>query len=253
MIDSFSSENYPCLEAVFISDLHLHPQDSAIKERFDSFIAWATSSAVKSIYILGDFFHVWAGDDSIDEWSIGIAEQLSGLSKLGISLYFMHGNRDFLLGKNFAKRAGWTILPEPTVVQLGKEKILLVHGDRYCTKDKAHKRFRALTRNFWFPKLFLSLPLSYRVKLVNKVRQLSQENQSKSIEEMNVDSTTLIKHMNRLQVQTLIHGHTHKPGLTIYKELGKELKHYVLSDWDDSPKILCYYNTNGIKFYPCAF
>ena len=106
----------PC-EAVFISDLHLHPEEPKITARFNDFIDWAALNT-QTVYILGDFFHAWAGDDGLKPWSKTIAERLLWLSKQGVSLYFMHGNRDFLVGKHFATAAGMTILREPTVIQL---------------------------------------------------------------------------------------------------------------------------------------
>ncbi|MGM9454172.1 UDP-2,3-diacylglucosamine diphosphatase [Legionella bozemanae] len=235
------------IDVVFISDLHLHPEDQAIQERFNHFLEWARVS-VKNIYILGDFFHAWAGDDALDDWSREIAYQLSSLKKQGINLFYMHGNRDFLLGKAFAHLAGWTILSEPTVIQLGPEKILLVHGDRYCAKDLAHQRFRLLTRNRIFTTLFLSLPLKYRERLVNQIRYRSQINTNKSMEEMDVVPEEIMKHMSYYQVTQLIHGHTHKPGITSYQNNEQNLKRYVLSDWDDKPQVLCYHNTKGLYF-----
>lgn len=235
------------IEVAFISDLHLHPEDQAIEERFNQFVEWAKIS-VKNVYILGDFFHAWAGDDTIDEWSRNIANQLFSLKKQGINLFYMHGNRDFLLGKTFAKLAGWTILAEPTVIQLGQEKILLVHGDRYCTKDLAHQRFRLITRNRIFSILFLSLPIKYRQRLVKQIRYRSQMNQNKSVEEMDVVADEVIKHMSRYRVTQLIHGHTHKPGITLYENNSQELRRYVLSDWDDKPHVLCYDHTKGLYF-----
>ncbi|RUR12811.1 UDP-2,3-diacylglucosamine diphosphatase [Legionella sp. km772] len=234
------------IEAVFISDLHLHPQRDDIQARFDKFIAWCKTLPIKKIYILGDFFHAWAGDDSIDEWSLAIAKQLQELVQLNIQLFYMHGNRDFLLGSDFAKLSGWTPLSEPTLIELGGKKVLLVHGDRYCIKDKAHQRFRLLTRNRIFSWLFLCLPLAYRLKLVNKVRQISQNNQHKAMEAMDVSVESLIKHMRQMKVKTLIHGHTHKQGMSAYE--GGEFKRYVLSDWDDMPRLLCYDNTNEYNF-----
>ncbi|MCL9685029.1 UDP-2,3-diacylglucosamine diphosphatase [Legionella maioricensis] len=235
------------IDVVFISDLHLHPEDKDIKSRFDAFIIWAKSS-VKNIYILGDFFHAWAGDDSIDEWSMGIAKQLHSLTAAGISLFYMHGNRDFLLGDVFAHHAGWKILAEPAFITLGKEKVMLAHGDRYCTKDKGHQRFRLLTRNKLFSLLFLSLPLKYRERLVGKVRVISQSNHTKTVEEMDVVEEAIIKHLSQYKITTLIHGHTHKPGLILYSNYSPEFRRYVLSDWDDNPQLLCYDNTKGIYF-----
>jgi UDP-2,3-diacylglucosamine hydrolase len=235
------------IEAVFISDLHLHPEDHGIQERFNQFLEWAKAS-VKNIYILGDFFHVWAGDDSINEWSACIAQQLLVLKKKGINLFYMHGNRDFLLGNAFAERAGWQVLSEPSVIQLGENKILLVHGDRYCTKDRAHQWFRLLTRNKLFSILFLSLPLKYRERLVSQVRYRSQMNQNKPMEEMDVVPESVIQHMLKYKVSHLVHGHTHKPGISTYQENLQQLNRYVLSDWDDSPQLLCYDNTNTLFF-----
>ena len=236
------------IEAVFISDLHLHPEMYDIQTRFGAFINWAKKVSVKKIYILGDFFHAWAGDDSINDWSRAIAAQLYELSEQGIELFYMHGNRDFLLGPQFAQLAGWIILPEPTLIQLGKDLVLLVHGDRYCINDVAHQRFRKLTRNRLFSWCFLSLPLSYRMKLVNKVRQMSQVNQNKTVAQMDVVAESVTKHMTQLKVTHLIHGHTHKPGMTSYIINDSALKRYVLSDWDDIPLLLCYDNTMGLYF-----
>ena len=236
------------IDVVFISDLHLHPNDKEIKSRFDSFIDWATANSVKSIYILGDFFHAWAGDDSLDEWSLGIAKQLRSLSDKGTSLFYLHGNRDFLLGKVFAQHAGWTILPEPAFIPLGNDRVMLVHGDRYCTDDKSHQRFRFLTRNKIFVSLFLSLPLKLREHLVGKVRSLSQGNMSKSIAMMDVVERAVMNHSLQLDVGTLIHGHTHKPGVTNHNNERQKLRRFVLSDWDDKPQLLCYDNTKGLYF-----
>lgn len=236
------------IEAVFISDLHLHPEDHNIQERFNTFLEWSRLNSVKNIYILGDFFHVWVGDDAINSWSNGIAEQLHALSKEGINLFYMHGNRDFLLGKTFAKRAGWTVLSEPALINLGEEKVMLVHGDRYCTRDVAHQRFRILTRNKIFPALFLSLSLKYRERLVNQVREHSENNLSKSMEQMDVIAESVIQHMQVKGVTKLIHGHTHKPGISKYTVKSEELTRYVLSDWDDKPLLLCYDSTEEFYF-----
>lgn len=234
------------IDAVFISDLHLHPDDKGIQDRFHSFINWAQRS-VKKIYILGDFFHAWPGDDSINTWSNAIAEQICTLTQKGIEVYYMTGNRDFLLGSAFAKRAGWKVLTDPTVITLGDSKVLLVHGDRYCIKDKSHQRFRLLTRNRLFTFVFLKFPLSMRKRLVNSVRNISLSN-NKPIEQMDVVNSAVIHHMSKNNTDTLIHGHTHKPGLTNYSYKESELTRYVLSDWDDTPMLLCYDNTKGLYF-----
>lgn len=236
------------IEAVFISDLHLHPERTDIESLFTQFILWAKHAAVKKIYILGDFFHAWAGDDAFDEWSISIAKQLSELSQQGIEIFYMHGNRDFLLGKHFAALANTTILSDPSVIYLGDKRVLLAHGDAYCTKDKSHQYFRFLTRNRFFSWFFLGIPLAYRLALVNKVRNKSENNTNKATEIMDVTNDSVIECMKKHGVYFLIHGHTHKPGITKYDDNENHLQRYVLSDWDAIPSILCYDRTMGL-FY----
>ena len=237
------------IDAVFISDLHLHPNEVAITHRFNQFIDWAAENT-RTLYILGDFSHAWPGDDALDSWSESIAAKLSKLAASGVSVFYMHGNRDFLLGERFAQLAKFAILSEPTIITLGDEQVLLVHGDRYCTKDKGHQWLRRLTRNSLFSTIFLRLPYQFRAKLVNKVRKHSQINRSKSASQLDVVPTSLLKHMQQLNVFTLIHGHTHKPGLTIHDFQGKSYRQYVLSDWDDNPVLMCYDKSNGFYFEP---
>lgn len=235
------------IDAVFISDLHLHPERHDICKRFDLFIQWASENT-RVVYILGDFFHVWAGDDSLEPWSYSIAKQLSWLASKGIKLYFMHGNRDFLIGKRFATLASLTFLPEPTVITLDETKILLVHGDRYCTKDLKHQWLRRLTRNSIFPRFFLCLPRTFRFNLVNRIRQQSQANRDKPASYMDVVALPMLKHMQHMHVNILVHGHTHKPGLTQHEHQGELYQQFVLSDWDDNPMLMCYDKTNGLYF-----
>ena len=237
------------IDAVFISDLHLHPEDKALQERFENFVAWAANNT-RNVYILGDFFHVWPGDDGLDSWSQAIAGRLSWLATQGIRVYFMHGNRDFLLGQRFAAMAKLTLIKEPTGLTLGGAQVALVHGDRYCTNDKAHQRFRRVTRHPWFSPLFLRLPYTLRKRLVMSVRRRSeaQHKQVKPLTQMDVVSSKLLTHMQQLKVTTLLHGHTHRPGLTTHDYRGEQYQQYVLSDWDDNPQIMCYDKTIGFYF-----
>ncbi|KTC98023.1 UDP-2,3-diacylglucosamine diphosphatase [Legionella erythra] len=235
------------LEAVFISDLHLHPDVPTITQRFHAFMNWAVANA-KTLYILGDFFHVWPGDDGIDEWSLSIASSLAKASAQGLSIYYLHGNRDFLLGKRFAALAGMTLLPDPHLITLDGLPVLLTHGDRYCTLDKAHQRFRRLTRNRLFISFFLRLPFSYRNQLVSHIRQRSQQQRNKDERMMDVVVSIVLKDLRHHGVQRVIHGHTHKPGLSAYHEQALDYYRYVLSDWDDTPSILCYDKPKGFEF-----
>ncbi|STX51700.1 UDP-2,3-diacylglucosamine hydrolase [Legionella busanensis] len=235
------------LEAVFISDLHLHPNEELIYNRFKSFIRWAAINT-RTVYILGDFFHAWAGDDTLEEWSIAVAAALKSLVNQGINVFFMHGNRDFLVGRQFAAKAGMTLLKEPTIITLVDKPVLLVHGDRYCIYDKAHQRFRKLTRNDLFVTLFSFIPRRIRQKMVNRVRQHSQNNRTKSTAMMAIEPKAMLSHMQQHQVKTLIHGHTHQPGLVKHTFQGDQFEQYVLSDWDDKPQILCYHKAKGFYF-----
>lgn len=229
---------------VFISDLHLHPQETAITERFHCFIQWAAKHA-STVYILGDFFHAWPGDDALDSWSESIAAQLKGLHDQGIKLYFMPGNRDFLIGKRFAKLASLILLKDPTTITLDGTKILLVHGDRYCTSDKSHQWFRKMTQNPLFKTLFLWLPYSLRSAIVNQVRQHSQMNKKKPLNNMKIVVPSMMKHMDQFGVKTVIHGHIHQPGITKHDFKSCEYYQYVLSDWDENPLIMCYNKPMG--------
>ncbi|OGV40926.1 MAG: UDP-2,3-diacylglucosamine diphosphatase [Legionellales bacterium RIFCSPHIGHO2_12_FULL_42_9] len=235
------------LDAVFISDLHLNSCEPQLISRFDAFIAWALDNT-RAVYVLGDLFHVWAGDDCVDAWSLAIAHQFQHLAGRGIQLYFMPGNRDFLLGSSFAKQAGFQLLHDPTVITLDGQSILLAHGDAYCILDKAHQRFRCLTRNAWFMSFFLSIPAKWRARLVGKVRAQSQRNRNKSPLVWDVVPKALIKDMRCYHLHTLIHGHIHKPGLRQHQRDDGNYRQFVLSDWDDTPQILIYNKTTGFEF-----
>lgn len=234
-------------DVVFISDLHLNPEEPQLINRFNAFIEWALNNT-RSVYVLGDLFHVWAGDDCAPQWSLAIAQQFHRLVDHGIQLHFMPGNRDFLLGKTFAKLAGFQVLQDPTVINLDNDVLLLAHGDAYCVLDKAHQRFRRLTRNALFIFVFLRLPIKWRQRLVMQVREQSQRNHKQLPVQWDVVPEALIRDMRHHHVQILVHGHTHKPGLTSHQYEGQVYQQFVLSDWDDSPRILGYNKTSGFKF-----
>lgn len=243
-------------EIVFISDLHLHPDIPAIKKRFEYFMQWITQHRPQKLYILGDLFHVWVGDDCVDTWMLAIAAQFQSLVQTGVVVYFMPGNRDFLLGSVFAKIAGFTLIDDPIVIELDNHApVLLAHGDAYCLLDLAHQRFRNISRNPWLRRLFLAMPRRWRHAIVMKIRKKSQQNYHRAPIIMDVVPDACIRAMQSSHVHTLIHGHTHRPGLSTYNDAGAccvdqsgIFKRYVLSDWDDNPQILCYYKSIGIRF-----
>lgn len=234
-------------DVMFIADLHLHPQQPKITEKFFRFCEFAKKNT-KELYILGDFIHAWPGDDAIDEWSLSIIKSLAELVDSGVKVYFMEGNRDFLLGKKFLHQAQVKYLPDPSIINLGGKRVLLTHGDRYCTDDISHQRLRRFTRNKLFKFLFLRVPYKYRSKVVNKVRQYSANGRSMTIgTNMLTVPATIIKHLRKYNLSLVIHGHTHLPGLTEHKDNQESFFQYVLSDWDAEPLIMCYNCTN--KFY----
>ena len=235
------------IDEVFISDLHLNPSEPDISARFKAFVQWA-STHTRVVYILGDFFHAWAGDDTLDTWSISIADELVFLASQGVQVYFMPGNRDFLVGQTFAYRAKMQYLREPFVITLGSERILLVHGDRYCTKDKAHQWFRRLTRNRLFNGLFLCLNKSWRLNIVARVRAHSQNKPYTIALNMQTVPSVLVRHMKQWGVCTVVHGHTHQPGLITHQERDGLYQQYILSDWDAPPQVLCYNKTKGFYY-----
>lgn len=236
------------MQAVFISDLHLHPNATAIEERFNTFIRWAVKHT-QAVYILGDFLDVWPGDDALDPWSQSIIARLAWLASQGIQVYFMPGNRDFLIGKRFLQQAKITLLPDPYILTLGKETVLLSHGDRFCSRDKSHQLLRILTRNTLFTKLFLRFPYHWRSHIVSTVRMHSEDNRAKAKKkDMGIVNETLWRDMRRSKVSQVIHGHIHQPGQIIHKTEKEDYRQYVLSDWDDTPEVLCYYRSKSFEF-----
>ena len=160
-------------QAVFISDLHLHPDMPEISERFMRFLSWAKTNTT-SIYILGDFFHVWIGDDGIGSFEHQIASALQELTQAGMDIFWLPGNRDFLIGAQFLKMCGVKHLPDPSVIALPGMRVMIAHGDAYCLYDYGHQLLRLLTRSTWKRRLLLALPKKLRRLLILAVRQKSQ-------------------------------------------------------------------------------
>lgn len=234
-------------DAVFISDLHLGPNTPEIEQKFIRFCDEIGQFA-KALYILGDFVHAWPGDDYSPSWVKRLQRLLQNLHAKGVELYFMPGNRDFLMGKAFCDTVGMHYLPDPSIVDFNGSPVLLSHGDRYCTDDRSHQLFRRVTRNQFFPKLFLLLPLAYRMKMVAQVRKISKTNKQKEKPDLGyVVESAVIRDLTRFSSDTLIHGHTHAPARHAMVRQGKTCHRFVLSDWDDTVSCLCYNKTKGFK------
>lgn len=247
-------------QAVFISDLHLNPDEPQIEEKWIKFLTWV-KGRTQSLYILGDFVHAWAGDDLATPWSEGIASQLAALAQDGIDCYFMPGNRDFLMGERFAARARWTVLRDPCVIHVALSPtspehpsilpIFLTHGDAYCSSDVQHQWFRRFTRSPVFMHGFLKLPRSWRASWVRWVRQFSQnKHQNRDMRLIDVNHEQLISELDRLGISTCVHGHTHQgKKIDMSDPLGTLKTRYVLSDWDAEVKILTLTDQGRLEYF----
>jgi len=216
----------------FISDLHLEESRPDITRAFFSFIN-AIQHQATSLYILGDFFEAWIGDDENTELQLSVKSRLKQLTDTGVALFFMHGNRDFLIGELFAKETGASILADPCVVNIANTPILLMHGDSLCTADVGYMKFRATIRNPAFLEPFLKRPIEERKITAQQLRAMSQaNNKGKSEEIMDVTLEEVPKEMLAHNVTTLIHGHTHRPQIHQVELEQKQGERVVLGDWD---------------------
>jgi UDP-2,3-diacylglucosamine hydrolase len=215
-----------------ISDLHLEESRPDITGAFFYFLDQIEQDA-KQLYILGDFFEAWVGDDENTPLQVKIKARLKRLTETGIETFFMAGNRDFLIGEQFSQDTGVTVLPEPSKIKFNGEDVILIHGDSLCTRDTAYMKLRTMLRAPGFIETFLARPLEDRLTTARQLREMSQaSNQNKSNEIMDVTPEEVIKLMEEQRVQTLIHGHTHRPAthnLTIDAHPASRI---VLGDWD---------------------
>lgn len=222
----------------FISDLHLSADRQDITDCLLAFLSNEAPSA-DALYVLGDLFEYWIGDDDINDFTNTVATGFKALSETGVPIYFIHGNRDFLIRKSFAKRAGMTLLNEQEVVDLYGTPTLIMHGDELCTKDVVYQNFRKKARGWWWPRLVLSLPLSVRHKLAQRGRETSKKNHQGLTEEiMDVTPEEVVRWMSEKQVSRLIHGHTHKPNIHELVVDNQTATRIVLGDWYNQGSVL---------------
>ena len=215
----------------FIADLHLAQNRPDITACFLSFLEKDAVHAQK-LYILGDLFEVWFGDDFQSPLNDQVASALTALAHTGTEIFFIHGNRDFVLGKHYAKRASMTLLPEKTTVDLYGQQALIMHGDTLCTRDVDYQKFRKKSRTWWWMGLVTNLPLWYRKRLAEGYREKSKNaQQMKSLDIMDVTSSEVVKELEDYNCQLLIHGHTHRPAVHELTANNKAAKRIVLGDW----------------------
>jgi len=217
--------------SLFISDLHLTEERPEANERFIGFLEDKARGA-DALYILGDFFEYWIGDDDIAEpFNAVVAGLLRDLSRKQ-KLYLMHGNRDFLIGERFCAATGAQLLQDPTVAEIEGVKTLLMHGDTLCTDDVDYQAWRRTARNPAFQADFLSKSLPERRRLILQMREKSKEVvQGKPAEIMDVNGDAVREVLRRHDVRRLIHGHTHRPGRHAIEVDGRRCERWVLPDW----------------------
>ena len=217
---------------LFISDLHLTPGGDRISRLFFRFLRDRARSAA-ALYILGDLFDYWIGDD--DREAPLHRDVIAGLRELaaaGCRIAFMHGNRDFLIGNDFARAAGIELLSDPTVIDLYGTRTLLMHGDTLCTEDLAYQEYRARVRNERVQREFLAKPLAERRTIAQGLQQESAVNkQGKTAEIMDVSAGEVEKALRAHDCRLLIHGHTHRPARHDLLVDGQRCERWVLSDW----------------------
>jgi UDP-2,3-diacylglucosamine hydrolase len=215
--------------ALFISDLHLQESHPHTAAAFFRFLA-EHAAAARALYLLGDLFEYWAGDDDLDTlFHQTVIRAIRAVSDAGVAVYWIAGNRDFLVGARFAAAAGLTLLAEPHVATIGGQRIALVHGDAACTDDLAYMTFRAQVRDPAWQQQFLALPLAQRKGIIAGLREGSREaHGAKTMEIMDVTPAAVDALHTATGADIIIHGHTHRPAL---HRAGQQLR-YVLPDWE---------------------
>jgi UDP-2,3-diacylglucosamine hydrolase len=218
---------------LFISDLHLDVKRPRITQAFFTFLErYAVQS--DALYILGDFFNVWLGDDAAGELESQVAKKLHTLSSQGVAIYLMHGNRDFLIGNDFAASCGANLIEEPYILLDYEQRIILMHGDVLCTRDIDYMAFRDMVRQPDWQQEFLARPLQERRAYADQARQQSKTMSSNKPEDiMDVTQEAVTQLMQTHKASYLIHGHTHRPAVHTLESEGKLLRRLVLSDWED--------------------
>jgi len=218
--------------ALFISDLHLTEERPEANERFIGLLEGKARTA-DALYILGDFFESWVGDDDLEApFNAVIAGLLGGLARRGVPVYLMHGNRDFLVGERFCAATGAKLLADPSVHEIGGVRTLLMHGDTLCTDDLDYQNWRRIARSETWQREFLAMPLAERRRAIVGMREKSKEVvQAKPADIMDVNDAAVAQAMRAHAVSRLVHGHTHRPGRHALTIDGLAAERWVLPDW----------------------
>jgi UDP-2,3-diacylglucosamine hydrolase len=241
----------------FISDLHLTPRRTAVTQLFYDFLDMAALDA-EAIYILGDLFEFWVGDDAVDVvGQTGVFSAIRRVTEQETPVFFMPGNRDFLAGSEFESSTGCRILTDPSRIELDGARVLLMHGDSMCIDDTAHQHFRTLVNDTAWRREFLDLPVEKRIELALNARSQSALHTSMtSMDIMDVNQDAVQSEIAKHDVQCLIHGHTHRPGIHPVTVDGRRSTRIVLGDWNAQNSVLRYesgifqLSARGLDFPP---
>jgi len=217
---------------IFLSDLHLSAETPDTVRAFFSFLAGPARDA-RRLFILGDLFEYWAGDDDLDDpLNAEVCAHLHRVGQAGVAVFFMPGNRDFLIGKDFCERSSMTLLADPTLIDTAGRRALLMHGDTLCTDDVKYQAWRAQARNPQFIAAFLAKPLVERKAFIAQVRGQSEAaKQSTAMEIMDVNTQAVVDTFAEHACDLIIHGHTHRPATHRYETGGRSVERWVLADW----------------------
>ncbi len=226
------------MHSIFVSDLHLCPIRPAINKTFFDFLRGPAAQA-EALYVLGDLFEYWAGDDDDDPFNASVLSALREITKRGVALYLMHGNRDFLIGERFTTACRAKLLPDPTLLNLYGTPTLLMHGDTLCTDDLEYQTFRTQVRDPNFQREFFARPLAERKRKIEKMRAQSEAAKKVKPEAiMDVAPATVEIALRQHGYPRLIHGHTHRPALHQHVVDGRRCERWVLADWYTSGSYL---------------
>ena len=226
------------MATLFISDLHIDASRDDITEQFLKFLD-TEATAAAALYILGDLFESWIGDDAPDTAQSRVIAGLHELTASGLPCFVMHGNRDFLLAAEFSRASGARLLPDPLIVTLYGEPVLVMHGDALCTDDRAYQRLRATVRDAAWQQQFLALSIEARRALAGAARAGSQAHTAAMENAItDVNSDTVAAALRAAGTATLLHGHTHRPAIHAIEVDGKPRTRIVLGDWYHQGSVL---------------
>ena len=216
---------------LFVSDVHLSAAAPQATEQFLAFLR-AEAAGAEALYILGDLFEAWVGDDDREPANERVCCALRELTAAGVACFALHGNRDFLLGPGFCERSGCRLLTDPVIAQLDGERVLLTHGDALCTDDHPYQELRSIVREPAWQQRFLALPRAHRELLADEARAGSRRHTARTVPRiMDVNAAAVTAALRAAQVRRMIHGHTHRPGVHDLEVDGEPAQRIVLGAW----------------------